>query len=220
MSSYNKILIIILLISFLSSCAITGRQIGGETDEHGCFIGAGYSWCEAKQKCIRVWEENCTDITIIENEKKAENIAVNYIINTDDYIDYEGQNLIITNIETYFCEGCYRIIGNYQLISEKDNNIMDLKSFEILLNDWKIVDSVFYQGSLENQNQNIKPFCGISTNEECELDIDCVTSGCSQEICKGKYTEEIISTCDYKECYNNNEYGYECKCLNNECKWV
>jgi len=34
--------------------------IGGETDEHGCLVAAGYSWCEEKQKCLRSWEENCT----------------------------------------------------------------------------------------------------------------------------------------------------------------
>lgn len=34
--------------------------IGGQEDEHGCLAGAGYSWCEAKATCIRVWEEYCT----------------------------------------------------------------------------------------------------------------------------------------------------------------
>jgi len=33
--------------------------IGGQKDEHGCLGPAGYSWCEAKQKCLRVWEEKC-----------------------------------------------------------------------------------------------------------------------------------------------------------------
>lgn len=33
--------------------------IGGQKDEHGCLIAAGYSWCESKQKCLRVWEEDC-----------------------------------------------------------------------------------------------------------------------------------------------------------------
>ena len=33
--------------------------IGGDKDEHGCLIAAGYSWCEAKQKCLRLWEEVC-----------------------------------------------------------------------------------------------------------------------------------------------------------------
>ncbi|HPA25866.1 MAG TPA: hypothetical protein PLK76_03860 [bacterium] len=36
------------------------QVIGGDKDEHGCLIAAGYSWCEAKQKCLRVFEEGCS----------------------------------------------------------------------------------------------------------------------------------------------------------------
>lgn len=35
------------------------RAIGGEKDVNGCFISAGYSWCESKAKCLRPWEEIC-----------------------------------------------------------------------------------------------------------------------------------------------------------------
>ena len=34
--------------------------LGGDKDAHGCIGTAGYTWCEAKQKCLREWEENCT----------------------------------------------------------------------------------------------------------------------------------------------------------------
>lgn len=34
---------------------------GGDRDEHGCIGSAGYTWCEAKQKCLRLWEEQCND---------------------------------------------------------------------------------------------------------------------------------------------------------------
>jgi hypothetical protein len=34
--------------------------VGNDSDSHGCKASAGYSWCEAKQKCLRAWEENCT----------------------------------------------------------------------------------------------------------------------------------------------------------------
>lgn len=37
------------------------KLIGGDKDDHGCLIGAGYSWCEEKQKCLRVWEEECAE---------------------------------------------------------------------------------------------------------------------------------------------------------------
>lgn len=36
-------------------------NVGGDKDEHGCIGSAGYVWCEKKQKCIRIWEENCYD---------------------------------------------------------------------------------------------------------------------------------------------------------------
>ncbi|MFA5643834.1 MAG: hypothetical protein WC949_04705 [Candidatus Paceibacterota bacterium] len=39
----------------------TYNLIGGDTDAHGCLIGAGYSWCQAKQKCLRPWEEKCEE---------------------------------------------------------------------------------------------------------------------------------------------------------------
>lgn len=35
------------------------KTIGGEKDEGGCYISAGYSWCEVKDKCVREWEEPC-----------------------------------------------------------------------------------------------------------------------------------------------------------------
>jgi hypothetical protein len=33
--------------------------VGADRDEHGCIGSAGYSWCEPKNKCLRVWEEAC-----------------------------------------------------------------------------------------------------------------------------------------------------------------
>jgi hypothetical protein len=40
-------------------CRLEGQIIGGETDDHGCYLMAGYNWCESKQKCLRRWEEEC-----------------------------------------------------------------------------------------------------------------------------------------------------------------
>lgn len=46
--------------------------LGGDRDVHGCIPSAGYSWCEAKQKCLRPWEENCNEVTI---ESKARELC-------------------------------------------------------------------------------------------------------------------------------------------------
>ncbi len=42
--------------------------VGGDRDSHGCIPSAGYSWCEEKQKCLRVWEEDCDTNTVSPNE--------------------------------------------------------------------------------------------------------------------------------------------------------
>ncbi|HNV12696.1 MAG TPA: hypothetical protein PK686_01665 [bacterium] len=36
-----------------------GQIVGGDKDEHGCIGSAGYSWCEPKNECLRIWEEKC-----------------------------------------------------------------------------------------------------------------------------------------------------------------
>jgi hypothetical protein len=33
--------------------------VGNDKDIHGCIGSAGYSWCEPKNKCLRIWEELC-----------------------------------------------------------------------------------------------------------------------------------------------------------------
>ena len=35
------------------------NAVGSDKDEHGCIGSAGYSWCEASQKCLRIFEEFC-----------------------------------------------------------------------------------------------------------------------------------------------------------------
>jgi len=58
------IILVILLTAvliFMNYYENSNKIIGGDKDSHGCLIGAGYSWCEEKQKCLRVWEESCGD---------------------------------------------------------------------------------------------------------------------------------------------------------------
>jgi len=38
--------------------------VGGDRDEHGCIGSAGYSWCASKNKCLRIWEEECPGATV------------------------------------------------------------------------------------------------------------------------------------------------------------
>jgi hypothetical protein len=55
----KKFAIIILIIVMFFACTPKRKPIGGDKDKHGCLGPAGYTWCEAKKKCIRPWEEKC-----------------------------------------------------------------------------------------------------------------------------------------------------------------
>lgn len=54
-------ILIFVLVAACSSKDIYSIKLGGEKDKHGCYTMAGYSWCESKQKCIRIWEEDCPE---------------------------------------------------------------------------------------------------------------------------------------------------------------
>lgn len=48
--------------AYCTPATVTPTAIGGQKDEHGCLIAAGYSWCDSKQKCLRTWEESCDTV--------------------------------------------------------------------------------------------------------------------------------------------------------------
>jgi len=65
--SVKPVLLVLLILGLGAACyyffyvSKTPKLIGGDRDEHGCLPAAGYTWCEPKQKCLRTWEEPCTE---------------------------------------------------------------------------------------------------------------------------------------------------------------
>jgi hypothetical protein len=54
--------------------------LGGQLDDNNCLTGAGYSWCESTQECIRIWETPCKDHysncnDCLTRQRNGENIA-------------------------------------------------------------------------------------------------------------------------------------------------
>lgn len=47
------------IVTATPAVSLSPSPLGGDRDEHGCIGSAGYSWCDAKKKCIRVFEEDC-----------------------------------------------------------------------------------------------------------------------------------------------------------------
>ncbi len=56
----------------------TQQLIGGQTDEGGCLIGAGYQWCKSLNKCVRIWEEPCEDFVTAELADVEKSTAIKF----------------------------------------------------------------------------------------------------------------------------------------------
>ena len=69
------------------------------------------------------------------------------------------------------------------------------------------------------QNLPEESFCGTSTKASCTSDSDCISSGCSGQICQSSSEEQSISTCEYKDCYDEAVYGFSCTCIEQKCSW-
>jgi len=82
--------------SVASSTVAASTIVGGDRDIHGCIGSAGYSWCQVKNKCLRVWEEKCE---VTNNEKyicpQAVNPSPNYC---------NGGKIISGGIDSYGCD--------------------------------------------------------------------------------------------------------------------
>jgi eight-cysteine-cluster-containing protein len=57
----EKILIIGIIICSILLVSCTQKLIGGDKDEHGCLVAAGYSWCPSTQQCQKMWETYCEE---------------------------------------------------------------------------------------------------------------------------------------------------------------
>lgn len=68
------------VVSKLGDNQADPQIVGGDKDEHGCIGSAGYSWCEAKQKCLRVFEEFCEDQLIDLVQKIKENSGAEFTL--------------------------------------------------------------------------------------------------------------------------------------------
>jgi membrane-bound inhibitor of C-type lysozyme len=101
-NSYKSVPITDVISAESAPFQITQEQIiGGQKDAHGCLAAAGYSWCQAENRCLRTWEEYCTVAT----PKKAiftcddsKTITATFYPTDDKYVDLilsDGRNMSI-----------------------------------------------------------------------------------------------------------------------------
>ena len=72
----------------------------------------------------------------------------------------------------------------------------------------------------ETIDETQEAFCGSSSKGSCTTNIDCITAGCSEQICQSSSEEQAISTCEYRDCYDETLYDLSCSCVDQQCQWA
>ncbi len=62
-------------------------------------------------------------------------------------------------------------------------------------------------------------FCGWSTYASCKSDADCIVGGCSGQVCMEK-GENVVTVCEWKECFDAKKFGMRCGCVDGACQWT
>lgn len=116
--------------------------IGGQTDEHGCLVAAGYSWCEAKQKCLRVWEEPCeqeTNNNTTTDELNKNNMPANNIIKNENgfivEVLKEGAGQEAKNNDTI----AVHYVGTFEDGAKFDSSIDRGEAFVFVLGEGRVI---------------------------------------------------------------------------------
>jgi eight-cysteine-cluster-containing protein len=204
--------------------------IGGETDQNGCLIAAGYSWNQTVGACLREWE-------LTEDQIEAARIAVAPL----------SYPVTVTQVDVARCLGCFVVHlqkndGSYQRLTvtlanwEITDTSISMTPEECTDQGGRLVNTVGGETCSEDETNigvvhgfispNIcclpireEEFCGFSTEGSCESDSDCMSGGCSNQVCQSRNEEPVVTTCEFRDCYSASAYGLSCRCVNNKCMW-
>lgn len=181
-------------------------------------------------------------------EEESKEIARDFVENSPTY-KFDGYNLTHKEtlyLEVVDCTDCYGFVFEFesrhagygnrtgkmlaQVITPHEAHIT-VKNGEVtsaLLDmKWDMINQTFLEDATETATPTDpkssttpqKGFCGWSTQGNCSTDVDCVAGGCSGQVCQSTFEEPVITTCEYKECYNADLYGMECQCVEGACQW-
>ncbi len=83
----------------------------------------------------------------------------------------------------------------------------------------KEIDENHLNNKTDIENNSLEDFCGFSTYGSCSSDSECSAGGCSGQVCQSKNEEPVITTCEFRDCYNAKKYNLKCRCVENKCQW-
>lgn len=117
--------------------------VGNDADTHGCKGSAGYSWCESKQKCLRLFEEKCEEPspTPSINETDSLKIIIKQLLIQEHGANANGLIITISKLIGDYASGgaseqggggmwlAAKVNGNWKLVFD-GNGVPDCQSIK------------------------------------------------------------------------------------------
>lgn len=120
-------------------------KVGGKKDDHGCLLSAGYSWCEPKQKCLRIWEEECQVQNTVDNDNLTEVVVTNPLLGDEisSPMQVEGR-----------AKGSWFFEANLPIYLESNDGDIISSSYVSAKEDWMTNEFVSFTGLISfNTNE-------------------------------------------------------------------
>lgn len=119
-------------------------------------ITSSFAGCHSREFCQNTINGLVNhDIISSPEGGKAIQIAEQYILNTKEYKENNGRNLELLNIKVNGCPDCYTLDYEYVLDSMKQDELTDIASVKIQLNNWEVVDVVTGYGVVEKISEKL-----------------------------------------------------------------
>jgi len=181
----------------------------------GCPCAESYESCP--QDCPK-WAQISDSVKIPEltSDEKAQATAVEYVKTLYCFNNYNSSNLKELNFTKTSDENSGTYEAHYIFSVNTTRLPSDTTAMEVKL---IIANGIVKSAKVSRVSGNTGGFCGWSTNGPCTSNGDCVTDGCSGQICRSASEGSGMTTCEWAECYSAEKYNLSCKCMNGQCVW-
>jgi eight-cysteine-cluster-containing protein len=169
------------------------------------------------QDCPK-WARVSDDAKTLEltSDEKAEATAVEYVKNLFCFNNYNSSNLKELNFTKTSDENGGTYEASYMF--DVDTDLLPENTTAMSVN-LIVANGVVKSAKVSRVTENKEGFCGYSTNGPCTSNGDCVTGGCSGQICRSASEQSLMTTCEWKDCYSAEKYNLSCKCMSGQCIW-
>lgn len=153
-------------------------------------------------------------------DEKARLVGLEYVPKLYCYRTYGGYNLVETELAKVSDENGGQYAAKYHFDVDPSllpENMTGMTGADVELT----ISSNFVSSAKVHRiyEENSSSFCGYSTSQYCNSDLECIPGGCSGQVCQSISEEQLVTTCEWKSCYDASSFGLFCGCVDNQCIW-